>query len=269
MTTEPNSGLTTASADGTHIAYSVIGSGPALILVDGALCSRAFGPMTDLAKHLQEHFTVYTYDRRGRGDSGNVLPYSADREVEDLAALIDVAGGTAFVAGQSSGSAIVLRGAAAGLHIPKLATYEAPYMVSAARKAPDDMTGHLDRFIAADDRPGALRYFMVDMVGAPAFSMLFMRSMQKTWKQLQAAAPTLPYDARVMGDFTPDLTSFRTITAPALVMRGGKAAQWMTDANELLAKTLPRSTYTVLPKQTHQVKSASIAPVLIEFFSAR
>ncbi len=139
-------------------------------------------------------------------------------------------------------------------------------MVSASRKAPDDMVGHLDAFIAADDRPGALRYFMVDMVGAPAFSMIFMKAMRKAWAQLKATAPTLPNDARVMGDnFMPDLASFATIEAPALVMRGGKAARWMIDGNELIATTLPHSTYTVLPKQTHQVKAEAIAPEIIAF----
>jgi pimeloyl-ACP methyl ester carboxylesterase len=259
--------MITKSKDGTDIAYSVVGSGPAVILVDGALCYREFGPMTELAKELAPNFTVYTYDRRGRGESGNVLPYSADKEVEDLAAVIDAAGGSAMVSGQSSGSAIVLRGAAAGLPMTKISTYEAPYMVSDARKRPDDMTGHLDAFIKADDRAGALRYFMVDMVGAPAFSMLFMKAMRGTWKKLQSTAATLPNDARVMNDFTPDVASFATIQQPALVMRGGKAAQWMTDANELLAKTLPHSTSKVLPKQTHQVKANVIGPALAEFFA--
>jgi pimeloyl-ACP methyl ester carboxylesterase len=104
-------------------------------------------------------------------------------------------------------------------------------------------------------------------VGAPAFSMLFMKAMRGTWKKLQSTAATLPNDARVMNDFTPNVDAFATITTPALVMRGGKAAQWMTDANELLAKTLPHSTYKVLPKQTHQVKANVIGPALAEFFA--
>jgi pimeloyl-ACP methyl ester carboxylesterase len=259
---------TVSSKDGTRIAYDVAGSGPALILVDGAMCSRGFGPMPDLSKHLQKDFTVYNYDRRGRGDSGNVLPYSPEREVEDLAAMITEAGGTAVVFGISSGGGLALRAAAAGLPISRLAIYEAPYMVSDSKKRPDDMLGDLDRFIATGNPGGAVRYFMVEMVGAPAIATVFMRAMPKVWKQMLAVAPTIPNDARVMGgNFRPDTVSFSTITAPALVMRGGKAAQWMTDAAELLAKTLPHSSYKVLPKQTHQVKSAAIAPSLIEFLS--
>jgi pimeloyl-ACP methyl ester carboxylesterase len=261
---------TIASKDGTSIAYDVAGSGPALILVDGALCSRSFGPMADLSKHLQSNFTVYNYDRRGRGDSGNTLPYAVEREVEDLAALIELAGGSAFVAGLSSGGGLTLQAAAAGLDIPKLAIYEAPYMVDPDHKTPVDKLGDLTRMIAKNDRAGALRYFMVDMVGAPAVSMIFMRAMGKVWKQLLAVAPTLPYDARVMGgDFAPDLERFATISAPALVMRGGKAARWMTMGVESIAKALPHSSYKVLPKQTHQVKSAVIAPELIGFFGAK
>jgi pimeloyl-ACP methyl ester carboxylesterase len=260
---------TVTSKDGTTIAYDVVGSGPAVILVDGALCYRGFGPMPELATQLESRFTVYTYDRRGRGESGDIRPYAPEREVEDLAALIGAAGGSAMLVGISSGGGLTLRAAAAGLDIPKLAVYEAPYMVSDSRKAPDDMVGHLDRFIAADDRPGALRYFMVEMVGAPAISMVFMRMMRGPWSQMQAVAPTLPNDARVMGDnFTPDLAAFAGISAPALVMRGGKASRWMTDATQLVAKTLPHSTYKVLPKQTHQVKAAVIAPELIEFLGA-
>jgi pimeloyl-ACP methyl ester carboxylesterase len=260
---------TVTSKDGTSIAYDVVGSGPAIVLVDGALCYRHFGPMSGIAAQLQSRFTVYTYDRRGRGESGDTRPYAPDREVEDLAALIDAAGGSAMLVGVSSGGGLTLRAAAAGLDIPRLAIYEAPYMVSSARKAPDDMAGQLDRFLAADDRAGALRFFMVDMVGAPAISMLFMRMMRGPWGQMQAVAPTLPNDARVMGDnFTPDLEAFAGIAVPALVMRGGKAPRWMTDATELLAKTLPRSTYKVLPKQTHQVKPEVIAPELVEFLSA-
>ncbi|MCU1552014.1 MAG: hydrolase [Glaciihabitans sp.] len=269
MTNQTNTAVrTVVSKDGTAIAYDLAGSGPALILVDGALCSRSFGPMPDLSKHLQSNFTVYNYDRRGRGDSGNVLPYSPEREVEDLAALVDAAGGSAFLVGLSSGGGLTLRAAAAGVNAPKIAVYETPYMVDPEHKTPSDMQGDLDRFIAKDDRAGALRYFMVDMVGQPAFSMIFMRAMSKVWKQLKAVAPTLPYDARVMDNFVPNLESFAGISQPALVMRGGKAAGWMTRAVESLAKTLPHSTYKVLPKQTHQVKSSAIAPSLIEFFTS-
>src|SRR5262249_29137018 len=117
------------SKDGTTIAFDQLGKGPAIILVDGALCSRSFGPMPKLAPLLAQRFTVFTYDRRGRGDSGDTASYRVEREIEDIDALIAEAGGSAYVFGISSGAALVLRAAASGLAIEKLALYEPPFMV--------------------------------------------------------------------------------------------------------------------------------------------
>ena len=125
---------TVISKDGTRIAYNKVGSGAPVVLVDGALCSSAFGPLPKLAKLLAPHFTVFNYDRRGRNESGDTKPYAPEREIEDLHAVIQAAGGSAMVAGVSSGAALVLAAAAAGLDIKKLALYEAPFMV--------DETGH-------------------------------------------------------------------------------------------------------------------------------
>src|SRR5437879_4691813 len=118
---------TVTSRDGTRIAYDKRGSGPALILVDGAFCYRAFGPMPKLAELLSDRFTVYNYDRRGRGDSSDTKPYAVAREVEDLAALFEAAGGSAFLYGISSGAALALRAAGNGLAVRKLAVYEPPF----------------------------------------------------------------------------------------------------------------------------------------------
>jgi pimeloyl-ACP methyl ester carboxylesterase len=147
---------TVRSKDGTPIAYERIGSGPALILVDGALCSRAFGPMPKLAPLLAQHFTVFFYDRRGRGDSGDTKPYARAREVEDVEALIMEAGGSAFVVGLSSGAALALEAAASKLNITKLAVYEPPFMVDpAAHQAAAGYEGQLNGMISAgrDSRP--------------------------------------------------------------------------------------------------------------------
>src|SRR5262249_20103197 len=126
------------SSDGTSIAYERSGSGPALILVDGALCYRDSGPSRPLAAQLVQHFTVYVYDRRGRGESGNTLPYAIEKEVADIQALIDEAGGSALVYGISSGAALALEAAQTGLAIPKLALYEAPFMVDNTRPPTPD-----------------------------------------------------------------------------------------------------------------------------------
>jgi pimeloyl-ACP methyl ester carboxylesterase len=123
----------TVSRDGTPIAFDRSGKGPALILVDGALCYRASGPSRPMAAVLAEHFTVITYDRRGRGDSGDTAPYAVEREVDDLDALIKETGEAAFVFGVSSGAALALEAANRGLAIKKLALYEAPFIVDDSR----------------------------------------------------------------------------------------------------------------------------------------
>ena len=124
---------TVRSADGTTIAYTRAGQGPPLILVDGALCSRSFGPMPKLAEQLAPHFTVYTYDRRGRGASSDTKPYAPDREVEDLEALVAVAGDTVYVHGTSSGAALALEAAKHIRSIARLALYEPPFIVDGSR----------------------------------------------------------------------------------------------------------------------------------------
>ena len=163
---------TTQSADGTLIAYETHGDGPPLILVDGALCSRAMGPSAALAKTLAEQFTVITYDRRGRGESADAVPYAVQREIEDLAALIAATGGAAFVCGVSSGAVLALEAAAFGLPITGLALYEPPFIVDDSRPPmPADYVDQLNVFLASGRRGDAVRLFMRN-VGMPARARL-------------------------------------------------------------------------------------------------
>jgi len=158
---------TVRSADGTTIAYTRAGQGPPLILVDGALCSRQFGPMPGLAEQLAPSFTVYTYDRRGRGDSGDTAPYSPDREVDDLQALVAEAGDAVYVHGTSSGAALALEAAKRIPAITKLALYEPPFIVDNTRSAlPDDYLPRLTSLVSAGRRGDAVKMFM-SFVGAP------------------------------------------------------------------------------------------------------
>jgi pimeloyl-ACP methyl ester carboxylesterase len=188
---------TVDSKDGTSIAYDRVGEGPAVVLVDGALCSRAQGPMPELAALLAAGFTVYNYDRRGRGDSGDATEYEVDREIEDLAAVIEAAGGSAYVYGTSSGAALALRAAAAGVPITKLAVFEAPFVVDGSRKpVPREWVSEL-RGLA--DRPAdAIRYFMTKGIGLPGFVVSLMKLMP-AWRGMKAVAHTLWYDAEVVG----------------------------------------------------------------------
>jgi pimeloyl-ACP methyl ester carboxylesterase len=264
------------SADGTTIGYDRTGDGPALILVDGAFCSRKFGPMPALASLLAAHFTVYTYDRRGRGDSGNTLPYAPQREIQDLDALVDTAGGTACVFGISSGAVLALRTTAAlPGKVAKLAVYEPPLLVDASRPAPPaDYRQRIDAMLAAGHNGDVVSFFMVTMVGAPAFVPYIMRVMP-AWKKLKAVAPTLPYDFAILGDTqtgtgVPDelVAVLGSIDVPTLVADGGKAAPWMSHGVQAVADAIPATKRLTLPGQTHQLKAAAIAPILIDFFGA-
>jgi len=255
------------SKDGTEIAYEKAGSGPAVVLVDGAMCYREFGPARDVSKALEDDYTVYIYDRRGRGESGNTLPYAARREIEDLEAVIAAAGGDAYVMGQSSGAGLALLAAASGVTMKKLASYEAPFVgLKLVRGQKADYLGTLNRYITEGNRKKAIGYFMVDMVGGPWFLPLMMRTMPKVWKQLQAVAHTLPYDATVMGGDFEVPASLKKITVPTLVMGGSKYAPNMKAAVENVAAVVPGSTLVILPGQTHQVSPAVLVPELKAFF---
>lgn len=258
---------TATSKDGTTIAFEKVGSGPALVLVDGALCYRDFGGSRSLAEHLKDRFTVYFYDRRGRGESGNTAPYAPEREFEDLAAIIDAAGGDAFVLGFSSGAALVLRAAASGVPMKKLASYEAPFVGVNSKKGKRlDYLADLESLLAKGDNEGAVGYFMVDMVGAPKYLPLMFKLMPKVLRQLKAIAPTLPYDTKVMGTFEAPDAELGKITVPSLIMGGSKAKPNMTKAVQDVANAVPGSVHKTLAGQTHQVKNEAISPEIIAFF---
>ena len=261
---------TVRSADGTTIAYTRAGQGPPLILVDGALCSRSFGPMPKLAARLTPHFTVYTYDRRGRGESGDTPPYAVDREVEDIEALVALAGETVFVHGTSSGAALALEAARHMTAIGRLAVYEPPFIVDDTRSPiPEDYLAGLQRLIAEGRRGDAVKMFM-RFVGTPAIFTAVM-PFTPVWPKLKAVAHTLPYDITIVQDhqkgapFTAQ--EWAAVKTPTLVAAGGKSPAWMTNATRALADALPDASYRTLPGQNHMVKAQAIAPVLTEFFT--
>jgi len=252
------------SKDGTRIAYERLGSGPPVILVDGALCSRAFGPMPKIAELLKQHFTVYLYDRRGRGESGDTPPHAKAREVEDLEALIGAAGGSVYAVGLSSGAALALETAVGTSSIKKLAVYEPPYMVDDARFAEIDHQGKLEALVAAGQRGAAVKYFM-RMVNVPAPVVFMMPLMRGIWRQLQAVAHTLPYDMAVMGNWQIP-GRFAKLATPTLAMYGSKTQTRLKRALEDLVKLLPSVRQQVLPKQTHNVNADVLVPALVAFF---
>ena len=256
------------SNDGTRIAFDSAGTGPILIRVDGATATRQFS--ASFADALAPHFTVITYDRRGRGDSGDGSTYAVEREIEDIAALIDGNGGSAFVMGQSSGAVLALRAAAAGLPITKLAVYEPPFLVNDSRPpVPDDYVDRLNALLSKGQRDEAVVYFSTTSAGIP---MEFVEQMKESpyWAPSVGVAHTLPYDGMVMGDtmsgrpLSPEPWS--AITIRTLVMSGGETFPWIHDGVAALMEHLPNAEYRLLPGQGHGAADDVLAPVLVDFF---
>jgi pimeloyl-ACP methyl ester carboxylesterase len=262
---------TVTSTDGTRIAYDKQGSGPAVVLVDGAFGNRGFGA-NKLAEQLASDFTVYTYDRRGRNESGDTAPYAIEREVEDIAAIVDAAGGSASLYGISSGAALALEAAARlGGRVVRVAAYEPPYVVDDSRTplAPD-FRARVEAAVAEDRRGDVVKLFMREAVLAPRWMVALIR-VSPAWPKLKAVAHTLPYDLTIMADGQTgaalDPARFARVTGPVLVADGGKSPDWMRNAARNLAEVLPNATHRTLPGQTHMVKPKVLAPVLKEFFT--
>jgi len=260
---------TTTSKDGTIIAYDVIGKGPAVILVDGALEYRAFDQGTvRLANLLKDRFTVFYYDRRGRGDSTDTQPYAVEREIEDIEALISKAGGHAFIFGISSGAALALEAAAKlGNKVKKLAMYEAPYNFDGdARKAWMEYRRQLTELLNAGNTGDALALFMM-LTGMPADQVPEMRK-HPMWPMLEAVAHTLAYDAAILGeDASVPAEKTAGISVPALIMAGESSYPFMHITAKALAKAIPNGKYLLLKGQTHEVAAEALASILIKFFT--
>jgi len=262
---------TVRSKDGTTIAFDRVGEGPPVILVDGALCYRDAGPSGGLSAQLADRYTVITYDRRGRGESADTLPFAVEREVEDIDALIQEAGGSASVCGISSGAVLALDAAARGLAIDKLAMYEPPFIVDDSRPPlPDDYVPRLEALLAEDRRGDAVKLFM-RQVGVPRI-FITVSPLMPAWSKLKAIAHTLPYDAAAMGHTQAGeplpADRWTTVTMPTLVIVGGKSPEWMQHGMRELADLLPNARRRSLEGQTHMVKAKVLGPVLDEFFAA-
>jgi pimeloyl-ACP methyl ester carboxylesterase len=260
---------TVRSADGTRIAFDRTGDGPALILVGGALADRAAA--AEVSALLGERFTVLAFDRRGRGDSGDTPPYEVERELEDVAALIEEAGGSALLFGHSSGGVLSLGAVEAGLPVTKLVVYEPPFILDTTRPpVPPDYVEHLDVLVADGRRGDAVAYFMTTGVGVPA-EMVEQMKQSPMWPGLEANAHTISYDGRVMGDlmsgrpFPPDRWS--GVRVPTLVLDGGASPEWQRNAARALAEALPDARYRTLEGQDHGPASEVLVPVLVDFFT--
>ncbi|MER6178191.1 alpha/beta fold hydrolase [Streptosporangium sp. NPDC001681] len=251
---------TVTSRDGTRIGFEQAGTGPTLVLVDAAGGFRRFGPMRSLAEHLADRFTVVTYDRRGRGESGDTPPYAVEREVEDLAAVIEAGGGPAFVHGFSSGAVLALLGAAAGLPISMLSLLEPPIVLDRPRE--DDLAAEIDELVAADRRADAVEHFHTS-IGVPAEITAEMRQ-APFFPLLEGIAHTLAYDSRITTAISHD--TLRSVTVPALVVNSESSDDrlrgWAADA----ATALSQGRHLTLKGEWHGVSDDVLAPALSDFF---
>ena len=265
---------TVTSQDGTSIAFDQSGQGPALVLVSPAFGTRA--DAASLAATLAPDFTVFTYDRRGRGASGDTLPYAVEREIDDLKAVIDAAGGSAFVFGHSSGAALALDAAQAlPDKITKLALYEPPFIIDDSRPPmPDDFAGRLSELIGEGRRGDAVEYWQTQL-GIPAEAIAHMRQ-SPMWAGLEALAPTLPYDATILGDTQRgnplSLRRWATVTVPTLVLDGTTMMgredlhTFMRHGADEIASILPNAQRRTLEGQDHGPADDVLAIALRAFF---
>jgi pimeloyl-ACP methyl ester carboxylesterase len=252
------------SKDGTTIAYDRLGDGPPLVLVSGGSVDRSSN--TGLAEQLASDFTVFNYDRRGRGPSGDTQPYAVEREIEDIDAVIGAAGGSAGLYGSSSGAALALLAAAAGSPVSKLALWEPPYIVDDSRPRPDPNTAQIYRdFVAQDRRGDAVEYFMAKVVGMPDEFVASART-QPWWPWQEALAHTLAYDAEVMGDYTLPVDKIKSVTVPTLVLVGAASFAFFGPTAEAIVKALPNAEVRTLEGQEHNVDPTVLGPALAEFF---
>ncbi|GAB3881198.1 alpha/beta hydrolase [Kibdelosporangium lantanae] len=257
---------TLTSVDGTLIGYTAVGSGPTVLHVGGALMHRAIDECgAGMAAELSDGYTVVTYDRRGRGESGDTPPYTVQREIADITALVTEFGDTAMVFGESSGAVLALEAVLAGAPVSRLALYEPPFT-----PLPPGFIDRLDALVVAGRPDDVLELFMTVAAGLPAAAVEEARA-SPIWPVLRRVAHTIVHDGRVMGDTQSGdpgaLRRFARVTVPTLVLAGSVSPQPQREAVRRLAAVVPDARTQVVDGQGHQFDPAVVAPVVRRFFS--
>ena len=255
------------SRDGTVIAYEKSGHGPAVVILGGVLGDRSQqAPVADL---LAKEFTVFNFDRRAHGESEDKPPYAVEREIEDIDAVLDAAGGSAFVYGTSGPGVLALHAASAapGAKMKKLAIWEPPFIVDGSRpKVRSDYKAELESRLAQGRRGDMVELFFTDAVGMPAEFVAQMRQ-SPWWPAQEAVAHTTIYDAALMGDYSLPRDKVARIKVPTLVLAGGQST-WLSASADAVASAIPNAQRRTLAGQQHNVEPAVIAPALIAFFKS-
>jgi pimeloyl-ACP methyl ester carboxylesterase len=255
------------SSDDTRIAYDRLGSGPSVILVGGAMQFRAFDPQTgQLAARLAERgFTVVNYDRRGRGESAGRGPYVLDSEIADLRALIAELGGPAALFGSSSGGAICLAAAAAGLPVSKLALWEVPLGPELGADGAEFLAGLQER-IASGDEEATIAFYMRDM--PPEWVEAARQG--PAWPIMKAVSPSLAPDAEALAwtQSRPRADLWSSVQIPVLVLVGEETLPFFPAAAESIVTSVSDGRSTRVPATNHSWALGPMVNVLAEFFAS-
>lgn len=258
------------SKDGTSIAYSKTGSGPALILVDGAFCYREHGVTPRLVPLLSGYFTVYAYDRRGRGESSDQTFYSIDKEIDDLISIIEITNEEPYICGISSGAGLLVQAFDKGIKAKRIALFEPPYVVTPTNDVapPEEAEAKLKELVIQGKRGEAVQYFMTQVMGMPSWIVFLFKLFGKSqWQKNEAVAQTLAYDVEIMGNYSVPQNITQSINIPTVVIGGEKSPLKLKNAVIEIAKSIPKSQLCLLKGQSHNVNMKVLAPVLIDFFN--
>jgi pimeloyl-ACP methyl ester carboxylesterase len=257
------------SADGTTIAYDVWGSGLLVVIVGGAFNDR--NAWAELAQEFAaQGFRAVSYDRRGRGDSGDNRPYAVEPEIDDLGAVIEAAGsaGPVFAHGVSSGGALLLRALDAGVPVTRASVLEVPYRIEGAPPTPEGYIARLTSLVDAGDRAGLVELFHTKVVGAP-IEMLEPMKGTPMWDSLLAMAPTLVYDGLALGgdDHSLPVSMLGGLKVPVLAVTStGTHLPWLSDSAVKMADAVPGGRYLRLDGGFHEVPPPVLVPALAEFY---
>jgi pimeloyl-ACP methyl ester carboxylesterase len=258
---------TVTSKDGTTIAFEKLGEGPAIILVTGgSVDSQSNAGLADV---LAPDFTVYNYERRGRGASGDTLPYAVEREIEDIDAVVTAAGGSAYLYGTSSGAALAMMAAArlGADRITKLVMWEPPYIIDPALRPPADHVEQYNTMLREGRRGDAAEFFMAKIVGMPPEFVEYIKT-QPIFEGMKSIAHTLPYDGMIMGDYSIPTETASAVKSPTIIATGSASMPFMASTAAALADAIPGAETRTLEGQQHNVDPTVIGPVVKAFLNA-